>query len=186
MVNVTELRPGNYYIWENNLYLCIDIDLNKTAMAKMKVKVKSKNMRSGAILEMSFIGGDKVDIVRLEKKQMQYLYDDGESLVLMDTESYEQINLDKKKVEWEMNFLVPEQVITITFFEGEVMGVELPAKVVLKITQCEPAVRGDTINIALKDAYLETGFKVRVPIFVEQGELINVFTADGTYDSRAK
>lgn len=185
MVNVTEIRPGNTFEFEGNIYTCLDIDLNKTAMAKMKVKVKSKNVKTGAVLDLSFIGGDKVDLLRLDKKQMQYLYDDGTGYVFMDLETYDQISIDKERLQWESNFLVPESTVTITMYENEIIGVELPAKVTLKIVECEPAVRGDTVNKAMKDAYLETGLKVRVPLFVENGESIIVFTNDGSYDSRA-
>jgi elongation factor P len=185
MINVTELRPGNTFEYEGNIFTCLDIDLNKTAMAKMKVKVKSKNVKTGSVLDLSFIGGDKVEILRMDKKQMQYLYDDGLGYVFMDMETYDQISIDKQRLEWESNFLVPEAMVTITMYESEIIGVELPAKMVLKITECEPAVRGDTVNKAMKDAYLETGLKVRVPLFVENGESIVVYTADGTYDSRA-
>ena len=185
MINVTELRPGNTFEYEGNIFTCLDIDLNKTAMAKMKVKVKSKNVKTGSVLDLSFIGGDKVEILRLDKKQMQYLYDDGIGYVFMDMETYDQISIDKTRLEWESNFLVPEAMVTITMYESEIIGIELPAKMTLKIVECEPAVRGDTVNKAMKDAYLETGLKVRVPLFVENGESIIVFTNDGTYDSRA-
>ena len=185
MVNCTEVRPGNTFEHEGQIYTCINIDLNKTAMAKMKVKIKSKNVRTGAVLELSFIGGDKVEILRLDKKQMQYLYDDGVGFVFMDMETYDQISIDKARLEWESNFLVPEAMVTITMYESEIIGIELPAKMTLKIVECEPAVRGDTVNKAMKDAYLETGLKVRVPLFVENGESIVVYTTDGTYDSRA-
>ncbi len=185
MVNVTEVRPGNTFEFEGNIYTCLDIDLNKTAMAKMKVKVKSKNVKTGAILDLSFIGGDKVELLRLDKKQMQYLYDDGTGFVFMDLETYDQISIDKERLQWESNFLVPEATVTVTMYENEIIGIELPAKVTLKIVECEPAVRGDTVNKAMKDAYLETGLKVRVPLFVENGESIIVYTNDGSYDSRA-
>lgn len=185
MINVTEVRPGNTFEFEGNIYTCLDIDLNKTAMAKMKVKVKSKNVKTGAVLDLSFIGGDKVELLRLDKKQMQYLYDDGTGYVFMDLETYYQISIDKERLQWESNFLVPESTVTITMYENEIIGIELPAKVTLKIVECEPAVRGDTVNKAMKDAYLETGLKVRVPLFVENGESIVVFTTDGSYDSRA-
>ncbi|MDD7735187.1 MAG: elongation factor P [Bacilli bacterium] len=185
MINVTEIRPGNTFESEGNIYTCIDIDLNKTAMAKMKVKVKAKNVKTGGVLDLSFIGGDKVELLRLDKKQMQYLYDDGTGYVFMDMETYDQISIDKARLEWESNFLVPEATVTITMYENEIIGIELPAKVTLKIVECEPAVRGDTVNKAMKDAYLETGLKVRVPLFVENGESIVVFTNDGSYDSRA-
>ena len=185
MINVTEIRPGNTFESEGNIYTCIDIDLNKTAMAKMKVKVKAKNVKTGGVLDLSFIGGDKVELLRLDKKQMQYLYDDGTGYVFMDLDTYDQISIDKARLEWESNFLVPEATVTITMYENEIIGIELPAKVTLKIVECEPAVRGDTVNKAMKDAYLETGLKVRVPLFVENGESIVVFTNDGSYDSRA-
>lgn len=185
MVNVTEVRPGNAYTWEGEIYSCIDIDLNKTAMAKMKVKIKSKNLRTGAVLDMSFIGGDKVEILHLEKKKMSYLYDEGDSICFMDNNTYEQISLSKEKLEWELKFLKEGSEVEILDYEGEILGISLPAKVALQITECEPAVRGDTVNKAMKDAYLETGLKVRVPLFIEQGESVWVFTADGSYDSRA-
>ena len=104
----------------------------------------------------------------------------------MDTETYDQVSIPKERLEWELNFLKPESIVTITMLNGEILGVELPAKVTLLITKCEPAVRGDTVNKALKDAYLETGLKVRVPLFVENNEEIIVCTSDGSYDSRAK
>ena len=185
MINITELRPGNTFEYEGNIFTCLDIDLNKTAMAKMKVKVKSKNVKTGSVLDLSFIGGDKVELLRLDKKQMQYLYDDGVGFVFMDMETYDQISIDKARLEWESNFLVPEAMVTITMYESEIIVIELPAKMTLKIVECEPAVRGDTVNKAMKDAYLETGLKVRVPLFVENGESIVVYTTDGTYDSRA-
>ena len=185
MVNVTEVRPGNAYSWEGEIYSCIDIDLNKTAMAKMKVKIKSKNLRTGAVLDMSFIGGDKVEILHLEKKKMSYLYDEGDSICFMDNATYEQISLPKDRIKWELNFLKEGSEVEILEYEGEILGITLPAKVALQITQCEPAVRGDTVNKAMKDAYLETGLKVRVPLFIEQGESVWVLTNDGAYDSRA-
>ena len=185
MVNCTEVRPGNTFEHEGQIYTCLTIDLNKTAMAKMKVKIKSKNVRTGAVLELSFIGGDKVEILRLDKKQMQYLYDDGEGYVFMDIENYDQVSVPKERLAWEMNFLVPEAVVQMTFYEGEIMGIELPAKVTLQITDCDPAVRGDTARSATKDATLETGLTVRVPLFIEEGEEVLVRTDTGEYDSRA-
>ena len=185
MVNCTEVRPGNTFEHEGQIYTCLSIDLNKTAMAKMKVKIKSKNVKTGAVLELSFIGGDKVEILRLDKKQMQYLYDDGTGYVFMDIETYDQVSVSKERLEWEMNFLVPEAVVQMTFYEGEIMGIELPAKVTLQIVDCDPAVRGDTSKTALKDAFMETGLLVKVPLFIEQGDDIIVSTEDGSYVSRA-
>ena len=185
MVGVTEVRPGNCYIWEGQLYSCISIDLNKTAMAKMKVKIKSKNLRTGAILDMSFIGSDKVDVVRMDKKQMNFLYDEGEAIVFMDNETYEQVSIEKTRLEWELNFLKDGFTVDILTYEDEILGIQLPSKVTLEITQCDPATRGDTVKTALKDAICETGLKVKVPMFIDQGDSINVSTETGEYDSRA-
>ena len=185
MINVTELRPGNYFLEEGNIYQVIDILLNKTAMRKMVAKVKVKNMRTGAVTEIARNSGYGIENIRLEKRPMQYLYDTGDALCFMDAESYEQIEISKERLAWELNFLKGEETVEITSYEGEVLGISLPAQVALKITHCEPAIRGDTVNKAMKDAILETGLKVRVPLFIEEGEEILVRTDNGDYDGRA-
>ena len=185
MVNVTELRPGNYFIEEGNIYQVLDILLNKTAMRKMVAKVKVKNLRTGAINEMARNSGYMIEVIRLDKRQMQYLYDTGDFLVFMDQETYEQIEISKDRLTWESQFLKGEELVEITSYENEILGINLPAKVALKIVECDPAVRGDTVNKAMKDAVLETGLKVRVPLFIENGEVVSVRTDNGEYDGRA-
>ena len=185
MVNVTELRPGNYFIDENNLYQVLDILLNKTAMRKMVAKVKVKNVRTGTINELARNSGYMVENVRLDKRQMQYLYDTGDFFVFMDQETYEQVEIPAERLQWEKQFLKGDEVVEITSYDGEILGVNLPAKVTLKITQCDPGVRGDTVNKPTKPATLETGLVVRVPLFIEEGEEVLVRTDNGEYDSRA-
>ena len=185
MVNVTELRPGNYFEEEGAIYKVLDILLNKTAMRKMVAKVKVQNLRTGAISEISRNSGYGIEVIRLDKRQMQYLYDTGDNLVFMDQETYEQIEISKERLEWEQKFLKGDEIVEITSYENEVLGINLPAKVALKIVECEPAVRGDTVNKAMKEATLETGLKVRVPLFINEGEEILVRTDNGQYDSRA-
>ena len=185
MVNVTELRAGNFFIEDGNIYQVQDILLNKTAMRKMVAKVKVKNMRTGAMTEMAKNSGYMIETIRLDKRQMQYLYDTGDALCFMDQETYEQIELSKDRLSWEIQFLKGEEIVDITSYEGEILGITLPAKVALQITDCEPAIRGDTVNKAMKDAILETGLKVRVPLFIENGETILVRTDNGEYDGRA-
>lgn len=184
-MNVTELRPGNYFLDEGNLYQVIDILLNKTAMRKMVAKVKAKNMRTGAITELARNSGYDVEKAILSKKKMVYLYDDGDNLVFMDNTTYEQIEISKSKLEWEMNFLTSNAEIDILFYEDEILGITLPSSVALQITDCEPAVRGDTVNKAMKLATVETGFKLKVPLFIDNGETILVRTDTGAYDGRA-
>ena len=184
-MNVTEIRPGNYFIDEDNLYLCLDILLNKTAMRKMVAAIKAKNMRTGSIVQISRNSGYDVEPVRLDKKKMSYLYDSGDSLEFMDQVTYDQVEIAKSKLEWEMNFLVADAEIEILAYEDEILGISLPSSVALTIVDCEPAVRGDTVNKAMKFATLETGYRVKVPLFINNGEKILVRTDTGLYDGRA-
>ena len=103
----------------------------------------------------------------------------------MDNDSYDQVSIPRSRLEWELNFLVPNKVATITYYKAEVIGIELPAKVSLQVTETASAVRGDTVTRATKDAVLETGYKLRVPLFIEQDEMIIINTQTGEYDSRA-
>ena len=184
-MNVTELRPGNYFIDEGNLYQVLDILLNKTAMRKMVAKVKAKNMRTGAIIELARNSGYDVEKALLSKKKMGFLYDDGVNFVFMDNDTYEQIEINKDRLEWEKNFLVSGSEIEILFYDEEILGISLPSTVALTITECEPGVRGDTVNKAMKQAVLETGLRTKVPLFINNGEKILVRTDTGDYDGRA-
>lgn len=185
MINVTELRPGNYFIENDDIYNVLDILLNKTAMRKMVAKVKVKNVRTGAITEQSYNSGYAINRVSITKEKMQYLYDTGDALVFMNNDTYEQIELSKETLSWELNFLVENSEAEIATYEGEILGITLPAKVVLTITECAPGVKGNTVQNATKDAVVETGLKLRVPLFIEEGEKISVKTNDGSYDGRA-
>ena len=186
MINCTEIKPGQCFTWENELYQCIDIALNKTAMAKMKVKVKVKQPRTGVVKELSFIGSDKVGEASIDKRTMQYLYDTGDASVFMDGETYDQIEIPNDRLTWEKNFLTPNLDVNIMIYEGnEILGVILPDKVELDLVECEQAVKGDTATSALKNAVCETGLQVKVPLFIENGERIVVSTSDGKYCSRA-
>ncbi len=186
MIIVNDLKPGMSIEHENNLYLVLDSSHNKTAMRQMIIKVKVRNFRSGSITELSFTGGDKVVPAHIDKVEMEYLYDAGDALVFMDTNTYDQIEIAKEKLTWELNFLKANEKVTITMFQGEILGLALPDKVVLEIIEAEPAVKGDTATGALKNATLETGLQIKVPLFIENGERVIVTTADGKYSSREK
>ena len=184
-MNVTELRPGNYFLDEGNLYQVMDILLNKTAMRKMVAKIKVKNLRTGAITELARNSGYDVERTSIDKKKMSYLYDAGDMLVFMDNGTYDQIEIAKSKLEWELNFLVANSEIDIVFYENEILGISLPPTVALTIADCELSVRGDTVNRALKVATLETGFSLKVPEFISAGEKVLVRTDTGEYQGRA-
>lgn len=182
---VNDLKLGMSFEENGELYKVLDISRNKSARSQMNIKVKVKNMRSGTMTELGYTAGDKVDQAILEKKDMQYLYDSGDSLVFMDLESYEQVEITKARLEWELQFLKENDTVTITFFGSEIIGIDLPDKVALLVTQADPAVKGDTATNALKNATVETGLEVKVPLFIEEGEIILVSTSDGKYSSRA-
>lgn len=185
MIIVNDLRPGITFVYENNIYSVIEASHNKTAMRQMIIKAKARNLRSGAIIEISFTGGDKVEPAHIDKKEMQYLYDSGDALVFMDTNTYEQIEIQKSNLTWELNFLKPNDNVNISSYENEILGLILPDKVTLQIIETEPAIKGDTATNALKNATVETGLQVRVPMFIEQDEYVIVNTSDGKYHSRA-
>ena len=185
MIIVNDLRPGITFVYENNIYSVIEASHNKTAMRQMIIKAKARNLRSGSIIEISFTGGDKVEPAHIDKKEMQYLYDSGDALVFMDTNTYEQIEIQKSNLTWELKFLKPNDNVNISSYENEILGLTLPDKVTLQIIETEPAIKGDTATNALKNATVETGLQVRVPMFIEQDEYIIVNTSDGKYHSRA-
>jgi elongation factor P len=184
-MNVTELRPGNYFEDEDCLYQVIDILLNKTAMRKMVAKVKVRNIRTGAVIELARNSGYDVEQVSINKKNMQYLYDSGTTLVFMDPKTYEQIELPKQNLESQAPYLAPNGEVIVISYDDEILGIELPAKVALTVTECEPGVRGDTVtNGGSKDAVLETGLKIKIPLFINAGEKVIVDTTTGKYDKR--
>ena len=185
MIIVNDLKPNTAFEYEGNLYSGINVDHNKTAMRQMIIKVKVKNLRTGVINEISFTGGDKVEPANIDRREMEYLYDDGENLVFMDTTTYEQIEIPKTRLKWEMQFMKENDNVTISMFNNEILGVILPDKVELQITECEQAVKGDTATAALKNAVVETGLAIKVPLFIQNGEMVVISTADGKYCGRA-
>lgn len=185
MIQSNDLRSGMSILHEDNLYQIMTTSQNKTAQRQMIIKAKVKNMRTGSVVELSFIGGDKVTLAHIDKREMQYLYDAGEAIVFMDEESYEQIEIPKSQLEWELNFMTENSVVTVIFFQSEILGVDLPEKIALKVIETEPAVKGDTTSNAQKYAIVETGYETRVPLFVNKDDSVILSTTDGKYQSRA-
>ena len=187
MVIVNDLKPGMTFEYEGEIYQVLNVDHNKTAMRQMIIKVKVKDMHSGVIKEISFTGGDKVEQAHIEKMELQYMYDDGSYLVFggMNGDDYVQKEIPREGMEWAMKFMKENDTVTISLYGDEVLGVVLPDKVKLQIVECEPAVKGDTATSATKNAVLETGLEIRVPLFIQNGEMVVISTADGKYSGRA-
>ena len=185
MISTNDLKNGITIEVDGAIFVVMDTQHVKPGKGAAIVKAKLKNLRTGAIFEKTFNAGVKVATARIEKTLMLYLYCMGETYYFMNMDTYEQLELDKSSIGDGAKFLKENLEVYITTYEGEVLGIDLPDKVELKITHTEAAVKGNTTNNALKDAECETGLMVRVPLFIEEGETIIVSTADGKYVSRA-
>ena len=185
MINVNDLKVGMTIMYENNIYSVMDTQHVKPGKGAAFVQAKLKNLRSGSIIENRFNSSDKVEPARIEKKPMQYLYSMNDVYYFMDMNTYEQVEISKSQIGDDSELLKENLEVDIMFFEGEMLGMNLPDKIALKVTHTEPAVKGNTTSSAMKDATLETGKVVKVPLFIEEGEEILVSSKDGKYVSRA-
>lgn len=184
MINVNDFKTGQTISYDGNLYQVLEFQHVKPGKGAAIVKAKLKNLRTGSIAEYTFNAGIKVPTAHVEKQKMQYLYCDGNTYSFMNMDTYEQVEISKSQIEEEVKYLKEGLEVIIIFFEGEMLGIELPEKIDFKITKTEPAVKGNTATNATKDAIVETGMLVRVPLFIEEGEEIIVSTKDGKYVSR--
>ena len=185
MINVNDFKTGVTISYDGNIYQVLDFQHVKPGKGAAIVKAKLKNLRTGSITEVSFNSGIKVPQAHVEKVKMQYLYSSGDAYTFMNMNTYEQVELKASQIEYEAKFLKEGLEVLIFFYEGEMLGMELPEKITYTVTHTEPAVKGNTTNNALKEAVMENGLMVKVPLFIEQGEQIVVSTKDGKYDSRA-
>ena len=186
MIDVNELRKGVTFEYDDSLWKVLEYSHHKPGRGKATIRVKCRNMITSANLEMTFNSGDRVQDVRLEYRQLQYLYNDGELYYFMDTETYEQMPVDKVVVEEAMQFLKENAEAKLTFYDGKVIDIEVPQSVDLLVTAAEVAVRGDTATGLTKRVTVETGLSVAVPSFVVEGDVIRVNTSTGDYVTRVK
>lgn len=149
------------------------------------VQAKMRNLRSGSMIEHRFSSEDKVERISLDEQEMEYLYDDGEDFHFMNTETFEQMHLNKDILGDGVNYLVPNMKVAVEFYEGKPISVELPPSVELTVVETEPSLKGSTVSNVTKPAKLETGLVVQVPPFISQGERIRVSTSEGSYLERA-
>lgn len=182
-----DVRKGMVIVGEGGALLyCIDRDLRTPGNLPSKLRLKVKNLKTGYVNEIRVHPDDKVEQVYLEKRNMQYLYRDGAEYVFMDNESFEQEALAEEMVGDLMGYLKENTNIVVTFYESKALSVELPGTVQLQVVECDPSIKGATAKDQYKAAVLETGLKVTVPPFIEQGEVVEINTADGSYVGRVK
>ena len=185
MINVNDFKTGQTINYDGNLYVVLEFNHVKPGKGAAIVKAKLKNLRTGSIAEYTFNAGIKVPTAHVEKQKMQFLYSDGDNYSVMNMQTYDQIDLNKSSLGDNAKFLKENLEVIISFYEGEVVGVILPDKIEYLITKSDPGVKGNTTSTAMKDAELETGMVIKVPMFISEGERILVSTADGKYVSRA-
>ena len=186
MISAGDLRKGTTFENEGQVYTVIDFLHVKPGKGAAFVRTKLRNVISGSVTETTFNPSAKFQEAVIERKEMQYLYSDGELYYFMDKETFEQIPLNYEKVEDAIKYLKENMFAIIKFYKGEAFSVEAPNFVELLITKCEPGVKGNTATNALKPATLETGAVVNVPMFVNEGDVIRVDTRTGEYMERIK
>ncbi len=185
MINVNDIKNGMTIMIDNNIYQVIEFLHVKPGKGPAFMRTKLKNLRTGTILEKTFNTNVKFEKANISKMNMQYLYNTGDTYYFMNMETYEQVELSADQIGSDKDFLIENNIVEVVFFEGELLGLVLPEKVELKIISTEPAVKGNTATNATKEAVVETGLTVKVPLFIEEGESILVYTKDGKYASRA-
>ena len=185
-ISTNDLKNGMTLDLDGTLFTVIEFQHVKPGKGGAFVRTKLRNVRSGAVIERTFRADERVGYAHLDRSEKQYLYREAEELVFMDLESYEQIHVPAAIAGDSVNYLTEGFTATVATHEGVPLSVELPASVVLAVTDTEPGVKGDRVSGALKPATLETGLVVSVPLFVEAGEKIKVDTRTGGYIERAK
>jgi elongation factor P len=181
-----DIRRGMVLNMNNQLYYCLDRDLNTPGNWRAILYLKLKNLKTGSITDERVHPDDKVDVVYLETKDYTYSYKDGDDYVFMDSESFEQVTLNHQMVGDKIQYLRENDTVQITSYDGKPLDVALPQTVTLKVIETEPGIKGATAAAQYKSATLETGLKVQVPSFINEGELIVLQTEDGKYLRRAK
>lgn len=185
MISVNDFKTGLSIEVDGDIFSVTDFQHVKPGKGAAFVRSKLKNLRNGNVVEKTFRAGETVARAIIENRQVQYLYNSGNEYTFMDNETYDQFELNKKQLEWEINFLKENMNVNILSYQGEIIGINLPNSVDLAVTETEPGIKGNTATGATKNAKLETGLNVQVPLFINEGDVLLVDTREGKYISRA-
>jgi elongation factor P len=180
------IRPGNIIQHKNRLWVAVKTQHTQPGKGGAYLQVELKDIRDGTKLNERFRSSESVERVRLDEKEYQFLYEEGDNIALMDLETFDQIQLSKETLGDSVSFLKDGMMVTVVSHEGEIVGAELPETVVMEITEAEPVVKGQTASSSYKPAVLENGTRIMVPPHIEAGTKVVVNTADGSYVERAK
>jgi len=185
VVSTANFRNGMHISLDGQNWRIVEFQHVKPGKGGAFVRTKLKSIDSGAVVDRTFRAGEKFERVRTETKDMQYLYDSGEEVVFMDQETYEQLALPRTTVEDALPFMLPSSSVQVLLVDDRPAGIDLPASVVLEVTDTEPGIKGDTVSNVTKPATLETGAVVQVPLFVNVGDKLKVDPREKRYISRA-
>ena len=185
MINSTDFRTGLTIDIDGGVWQIVDFQHVKPGKGAAFVRTKIKNVETGAVVERTFNPNEKMPAAHLDTRNMQYLYEDGGMYTFMDTESYEQTELNADALGDSLNYLKENMEVNLQMYKDRIIGISLPNSVNLKVTECEPSVKGNTATGATKMATLETGYAVRVPLFINEGDVLRIDTRTGNYIERA-
>jgi len=185
MGNLTDIKTGAVVKVAAEPYLVVWSEFNRKQQRKPVMRTKLKNLIDGSVLEKTFLSGESFEFADIERKRCQYLYKDNDNAFFMDNETFEQFTLPISQIEDSLQFLKDDTEVYATLYENRPIGIQPPPKINLKITETTPGVKGDTATGGTKQATLETGATVTVPLFVKEGETIIINTETGEYVSRA-
>ena len=184
-VNINDIKNGMTLILEGKLVTVVDFQHVKPGKGPAFVRIKYRDLRTGSTIEDTFNTNLKLEKAHVEKMQMQFLYKENDNYIFMNTNDYSQMEVSSSIIGDDAKFLKEGLVIEIQMYEGEILGIVLPEKIDYKVTETTDAVKGNTTNNAMKDATIESGYTIKVPMFISEGETIIVSTKDGKYVSRA-
>lgn len=184
-VNINDIKNGMTLILEGKLVTVVDFQHVKPGKGPAFVRIKYRDLRTGSTIEDTFNTNLKLEKAHVEKMQMQFLYKENDNYIFMNTTDYSQMEVSASIIGDDAKFLKEGLVIEIQMYEGEILGIVLPEKIDYKVTETTDAVKGNTTNNAMKDATIESGYTIKVPMFISEGETIIVSTKDGKYVSRA-
>jgi elongation factor P len=184
MIDVNELRKGVTFTMDGELFKVLEYQHHKPGRGKATIRTTLRNLRTGATVQKNFISSDRVEDIRVERRGVQYLYNDGDMYYFMDTESYDQIAIPASVLSDQIPYLKESMQLILSTHDGEPLDVELPTAVEMNVVEAEPAVAGNTATGALKKVKVETGLELQVPLFIEVGDTIRVDTRTGEYVTR--
>ena len=184
-ISINDIKNGMTIIVDGKLCMIEDFQHVKPGKGSAFMRMKLRNLRTGALVENTYNTNITVERARVDRLPMSYLYANGDEYVFMNNETYDQMEIPAEKLKEQLKFLKEGMEVQIVTYEGEILGINLPDKIEYEVTETTDAVKGNTSNNAQKDATIETGYVVKVPLFIQQGEKILITTADGKYAGRA-